>query len=42
MVVLGAVHCHGHERFIGETAESILNRAPCSLMIVKPLPLYNH
>ncbi|EJM83425.1 universal stress protein [Pseudomonas sp. GM60] len=38
MVVLGTVYHHGYDRFIGSTAESVLNRAPCSLMIVKPLP----
>ncbi|BCX70221.1 MULTISPECIES: universal stress protein [Pseudomonas] len=38
MVVLGTVYPHEHNRFIGSTAESVLNRAPCSLMIVKPLP----
>ncbi len=38
MVVLGTVYHHGIDRFIGSTAESVLNRAPCSLMIVKPLP----
>ncbi|MBZ9783669.1 universal stress protein [Pseudomonas sp. REP124] len=37
MLVLGTVYHHGPERFLGDTAESILNRAPCSLMIVKPL-----
>lgn len=38
MVVLGAVYQHGIDRFVGSTAESVLNRAPCSLTIVKPLP----
>lgn len=38
MVVLGTVYHHGIDRFIGCTAESVLNSAPCSLMIVKPLP----
>jgi universal stress protein E len=38
MVVLGTVYHHGNDPFIGGTAESVLNRAPCSLMIVKPLP----
>lgn len=38
MVVLGTVYQHGIDRFIGSTAESVLNRAPCSLTIVKPLP----
>ena len=37
MIVLGTVYHHGYDRFIGSTAESVLNRAPCSLMIVKPL-----
>ncbi|MGH8386300.1 MAG: universal stress protein [Pseudomonas sp.] len=39
IVVLGTVYHHGHDRFIGDTAECVLNRAPCGLMIVKPLPL---
>ncbi|MGF6092672.1 universal stress protein [Pseudomonas sp. 18173] len=38
MVVLGTVYPHENDRFIGSTAENVLNRAPCSLMIVKPLP----
>lgn len=38
MVVLGAVYQRGIDRFVGNTAESVLNRAPCSLTIVKPLP----
>jgi universal stress protein E len=38
MMVLGTVYQRGIERFIGSTAESVLNRAPCSLTIVKPLP----
>jgi universal stress protein E len=38
MVVLGTVYHHGIDRLIGSTAESVLNRAPCSLTIVKPLP----
>ncbi|QAY88375.1 universal stress protein UspA [Pseudomonas arsenicoxydans] len=38
MLVLGAVYQRGIDRFIGSTAESVLNRAPCSLTIVKPLP----
>ncbi|AWM92804.1 universal stress protein UspA [Pseudomonas sp. 31-12] len=37
MLVLGTVSRHGIDRFIGSTAESVLNRAPCSLTIVKPL-----
>jgi universal stress protein E len=37
MVVLGTTYQHGIDRFIGSTAESVLNRAPCSLTIVKPL-----
>jgi universal stress protein E len=36
MVVLGTIYQHGLDRFIGSTAESVLNRAPCSLTIVKP------
>jgi universal stress protein E len=39
MVLLGTVYHHGIDRFIGSTAESLLNKAPCSLMIVKPLSL---
>ncbi|MSU97548.1 universal stress protein UspA [Pseudomonas mandelii] len=38
MVVLGTAYSHGVDRFIGSTAESVLNRAPCSLMFVKPRP----
>ncbi|WP_458368364.1 universal stress protein [Pseudomonas mandelii] len=38
MVVLGTAYSHGVARFIGSTAESVLNRAPCSLMFVKPRP----
>jgi universal stress protein E len=38
MVVMGTVYHHGIDKFIGCTAESVLNSAPCSLMIVKPLP----
>ncbi|PSS57908.1 universal stress protein [Pseudomonas sp. BBP2017] len=38
ILVLGTVYHPGPDRFIGDTAESVLNRAPCSLMIVKPLP----
>lgn len=41
MVVLGTSYQHGIDRFIGSTAESVLNRAPCSLMIVKPLSRFN-
>ncbi|MET0845772.1 MAG: universal stress protein [Pseudomonas sp.] len=37
MLILGAVSRHGIDRFIGSTAESVLNQAPCSLTIVKPL-----
>lgn len=36
VVVLGTVYHHVPERFIGDTVERLLNRAPCSLMIVKP------
>ncbi|WP_341524212.1 universal stress protein [Pseudomonas sp. G.S.17] len=36
IVVLGTACHHGFDRFTGSTAESVLNRAPCSLMIVKP------
>lgn len=38
MMVLGTAYHRGIDRFIGSTAESVLNRAPCSLTIVKPLP----
>lgn len=38
MVVLGTTYHPGGDRFIGSTAESVLNHGPCSLMIVKPLP----
>lgn len=39
LLVLGAAHQHGGDGFIGSTVENVLNRAPCSLMIVKPLPV---
>ncbi len=35
MVVLGTLYPDGKHRYIGSTVESVLNRAPCSLMIVK-------
>jgi universal stress protein E len=38
MVVLGTTYHRGIDIFIGSTAESVLNRSPCSLTIVKPLP----
>jgi universal stress protein E len=38
IVVLGTAYTHGIDRFIGSTAESVLNKAPCSLVVVKPLP----
>lgn len=38
VVVLGTVYHYGKDPFIGSTAERVLNRAPCSLMIVKPSP----
>lgn len=38
IVVVGAVYQRRMDRFIGGNAESILNRAPSSLTIVKPLP----
>ncbi|MBN3864880.1 universal stress protein [Pseudomonas frederiksbergensis] len=38
MVVLGTTYHRGIDLFIGSTAESVLNRSPCSLTIVKPLP----
>lgn len=37
LIVMGTVHHRGVSIFIGSTAESTLDRAPCSLMIVKPL-----
>jgi universal stress protein E len=37
MIVLGTLYRGGIGRCIGGTAESVLNRAPCSLTIVKPL-----
>jgi universal stress protein E len=37
MVMLGTSYRGRIERFIGSTAESVLNRTPCSLTIVKPL-----
>ncbi|WP_018928179.1 universal stress protein [Pseudomonas umsongensis] len=36
MVVLGTTYHRGIDIFIGSTAESVLNRSPCSLTIVKP------
>ncbi|MGU3347194.1 universal stress protein [Pseudomonas monsensis] len=36
LVVLGTSYRHGLDGFIGGTAESLVNRAPCSLMMVKP------
>jgi universal stress protein E len=36
MIVMGTVHYRGVNVFLGSTAENTLNRAPCSLMIVKP------
>lgn len=36
LVVLGTSYHHGLDGFIGGTAESLVNRAPCSLMMVKP------
>jgi universal stress protein E len=38
MVVLGTTYHRGIDIFIGSTAESVLNRSPCSLAIIKPLP----
>lgn len=38
MVVLGTTYHRGIDIFIGSTAESVLNRSPCSLTVVKPLP----
>ncbi|PTT93603.1 universal stress protein UspA, partial [Pseudomonas sp. HMWF005] len=37
LVVLGTSYHHGLDGFIGGTAESLVNRAPCSLMMVKPV-----
>ncbi len=36
LVVLGTSYHYGLDGFIGGTAESLVNRAPCSLMMVKP------
>ncbi|WP_168232687.1 universal stress protein [Pseudomonas veronii] len=38
VVVLGTVYRDRLDRMLGSTAESVLNRTSCSLMIVKPLP----
>ncbi|QXE10339.1 MULTISPECIES: universal stress protein [Pseudomonas] len=38
LLVLGTAYQQGLNGFIGATVESVLNRAPCSLMIAKPLP----
>jgi len=38
LLVLGTAYQRGLDGFIGATVESVLNRAPCSLMIAKPLP----
>ncbi len=38
MLVLGTAYQQGLNGFIGATVECVLNRAPCSLMIAKPLP----
>ncbi|MHC8286843.1 universal stress protein [Pseudomonas sp. XS1P51] len=38
MIVLGTIYRGGIDRFIGSTAERVLNRAPCSLTVVQPLP----
>ncbi|RON12154.1 hypothetical protein BK662_30050 [Pseudomonas frederiksbergensis] len=35
---LHLLNVDGIDRFIGSTAESVLNRSPSSLTIVKPLP----
>lgn len=37
LVVLGTSYHYGLDGFIGGTAESLVNRAPCSLMMVKPV-----
>jgi universal stress protein E len=39
VVVLGTAYCDRLDRMIGNTAESVLNRTSCSLMMVKPLAL---
>jgi universal stress protein E len=41
LLVLGTAYQQGLDGFIGATVESVLNRAPCSLMIAKPLPEVN-
>ncbi|MEN5311781.1 universal stress protein [Pseudomonas koreensis] len=38
MLVLGSAYRQGVNGFIGATVESVLNRAPCSLLVAKPLP----
>lgn len=38
MLVLGSAYLQGVNGFIGATVESVLNRAPCSLLVAKPLP----
>ncbi|WP_130904843.1 universal stress protein [Pseudomonas sp. Sample_22] len=40
MLVLGTVYHPGPDRFIGDTVERLLNRAPCGLVIVKPVTPY--
>lgn len=43
IVVMGAVSRSGLKRlFIGNTAESLLDRLPCDLLIVKPAQFVNH
>ena len=37
MLVLGTAYPQGRNGYIGATVESVLNRAPCSLMIAKPI-----
>jgi universal stress protein E len=37
MLVLGTAYLQGRNGYIGATVESVLNRAPCSLMIAKPI-----
>lgn len=38
LMVLGTSYHHGLDDFIGGTAQCLINRAPCSLMMVRPLP----
>ncbi|WP_028614791.1 universal stress protein [Halopseudomonas pelagia] len=38
ILVLGTAYQHAAGRYLGSTTEQVLNQAPCSLIIVKPLP----